>query len=1123
MGPVLLVGVAIAYALLLFGLAWWADRQVTGIQRLHRLAYPFALAVYCTSWTFYGAVGSAHTAGWTYLPIYLGPMLVFLFGARWLSRLVRETNLEAATSISDFISARFGRSRIVAATITILMLAGIVPYLALQLRSIGSSFVRVVPSSEVGSVTLATALILTLFALLFGTRRFDAAGRNHGLLVAVAAESVVKLVAFAAIGLFAIALLASLDRHILAQGTALMADRFAPSTLGTDFIVITCLSAAAIICLPRQFYIGVIEARSANDPVEARWPFIAYLLLTALIVLPITLAGLSVLGPNAAGDRLVIDLPAQSGAQWLVLLAFIGGFSAATAMVVVETVALATMVSNDLIAPLLLRSARWSRIGDMGGLMLSVRRITIALIMAISVSFALAIPPTAQLASIGLVAFAAMVQVLPALILAVDRREGRSGALIAGLIGGGLVWAYTLLLPVLAPEWAENMAGHPLDPQRLFAIGSMSSIVHGTVWSLCINLLLHAAFTARSLRPRLSFSPSDRSIASPVDSHAALINLVERFVGRDRAEATLSQSRGHSITRTTARAAERLLAEVVGAASARALMRSALSGTHLTVGDVTRLLDHGGSSLRFSRDLLAATLENIDPGVSVIDRELNLVAWNSRYLDLFDYPPGMVYVGAPVADLIRHNALRGECGPGEVDEHVERRLAHMQRGAQHSFERTRRDGRVLKTVGGPMPAGGYVMCFTDVTAEAEARSAVEAARRTLEKRVADRTQQLSDANLALAQATAAKTRFLAAASHDLLQPLHAARLFAAALDRQSLPEQQPMVDGISGAVRSAEELLRTLLDISKLDGGGIVPEMVDVDVHALLAELVAHALPLAQERGLSLTLSGVPATVRTDRGLLRSIMQNFLSNALRYTQAGGIVVGVRPRGANRVLLAVYDSGPGIPQSEIERLFREFERGSAVGEGGLGLGLAIVDRSAKLIGAPVHMRSVPGQGSCFGVILPTVLASDALPTHAAKVDEHEPPAPRLRLLFVDDDAVVRSAMGHWAEASGHTLVAHTSYTAALSEPGPWDAALLDFDLGGAADGLTLAEELRLAQPDLAIALITADQSLGVSRRAQNLNVTVIAKPTDASLIDDWLRTAVQTPLSSSPSARAASAA
>lgn len=397
-------------------------------------------------------------------------------------------------------------------------------------------------------------------------------------------------------------------------------------------------------------------------------------------------------------------------------------------------------------------------------------------------------------------------------------------------------------------------------------------------------------------------------------------------------------------------------------------MASALSGARLGIEDIAQVLDASGQSLRFSRGLLAATLENIDPGVCVIDRNQRLIAWNSRYLDLFNYPPGMVRVGASIAELIRFNAERGECGPGEVEGHVARRMGHMHEGHPHSFERRRPDGRVLKTVGGPMPDGGYVMCFTDATMEAETRDALERARADLESRVAARTAELSDANERLASAMADKTRFLAAASHDLLQPLHAARLFSAALQRDVPDHAKVTLNRVDRSIEAANDLLRALLDISKLDAGGIVPHPTRFSVRRMLEELVESFEPLAAERGLSLRLGACDAVVEVDRILLRSIVQNFMSNAVRYTEKGGILVGVRRRrgdGADDMArIEVYDTGHGIAPSMQRVIFREFERLGTNNEAGIGLGLAIVERMAPLVHGRIGLRSTLGRGAVF---------------------------------------------------------------------------------------------------------------------------------------------------------------
>ncbi|MET0179099.1 MAG: PAS-domain containing protein [Novosphingobium sp.] len=942
--------IAIGYAALLLAIAFVADHgRLHGARR--RLVYTLSLAVYCSSWTFYGAVGSAVTTGWSFLPIYLGPILVFLFAPGFLSRLVKAVQEEGASSIADFIGARFGKSRGVAALVTVLALLGTVPYLALQLRSVGTTYSDLTRTTSATLPMVATATVLAGFAMLFGSRRFDSAGRSDGMMFAVSVESFVKLLAFVAVGLFACSIVVDATPGERTAALAALASRFSPDALDANFVVITLLAAAAIVCLPRQFTVGVIGAVAPSDPVRARWPFVGYLLVTALLVVPIALAGFVSTGGIGNADLLVIHMPLARGESWLALLVFLGGFSASTGMVVVETVALSTMVSNDLVAPLLLRSPRLANMANAGKWLLWVRRAVIAALMAVALGYALVTPMHQGLASIGLVAFAAMAQFAPALVLAVGAGSRDPVAAKAGLTAGLVCWTISLFVP--------SITGRALLPS--LGIGGLDFASEGAVTSLFINVLVQALVSARRMRaPRLMLVP--RGHVAPVHTKAELIELAARFVGSERA-ATIGD--GHRVDRPAVRQAERLIASVVGAPSARVLVASALSGAALSVGDVTRMLDESGQSLQFSKGLLAATLENIDPGVSVVDADLNLIAWNGRYLELFGFPPDMIRVGAPIANAIAFNALHGECGPGEVADHVERRLAHMRRGTPHSFVRVRPDGRVLKTVGGPMPGGGYVMCFTDTTAEAAALAAVERARDELEKRVIGRTAELSAANGALAAATRDKTRFLAAASHDLLQPLHAARLFAAALARK---HTDPLVDRIDQSIIAAEQLLRALLDISKLDAGGIVPQPTIFPLRPLLDELVGTFVDQAGAKGLRLRVAGGDQAVETDRILLRQILQNLIGNAVRYTVTGGIVVGVRRRGPD-VRIEIIDSGPGIAEHQRQAIFREFGRLDTGEDTGVGLGLAIVERTVRLLDVVLDLDSDVGRGSRFSLILP----------------------------------------------------------------------------------------------------------------------------------------------------------
>ena len=919
------LAVVIVYALCLFAFASWAEGHSNANlkRRLRAPAYALALAVYCTSWTYYGAVGSAVADGWSYLPIYLGPILVFVFGHSFLRKLIDAVKSDGANSISEFIGGRFGKSQGVAALVTIFALLGSIPYLALQLRSLGTTYTLISGGGNASTAMAVAAVGLALFTMVYGTRRYEAAGRNDAVLFAVGFESLLKLGALLVAGVIAVMLITQKQPDNRDQWLCAANPNFEPSNIGIDFFVITLLSMAAIICLPRQFYVTVIEAESASDITRARWPFVAYMVATLIVVLPISAAGLSLLPPDTRPDLYVLQLPLSQQMTLPTLLIFLGGFSAATAMVLVETIALSTMVSNDLVAPLLVRSDRLKGEGDLGRALLTTRRVAMATIMLAALGWALGIADNQRLASIGIVAFAAMAQFAPALILAVLGGNRDASAAKAGLITGLVVWIYTLAMPQMAGQyWLNALRGTLADPNALLGIDGLSPISHGAIWSIGANLVAFSLVTMRrvqtgALPGLLRNSYPD---AAPVSTITELKAVVARFVGPEAVIDAFAGISGEArIDRPNTRKAERLIAGVVGLPSARAFVRSALYGSNLTHEEVARILDDTGQSLRFSKGLLAATLENIDPGVSVVDRDLNLVAWNSQYLELFEYPVGMVKVGTPVADLIRYNAERGECGPGEVEPHVAKRLDHMRNGLAHSFERVRPDGRVLKTVGGPMPSGGYVMCFTDVTAEAQALAALERARTELEMRVTERTSELQAANVALAEADGKKRvswrqPAMICCSQYML-PGFSRRRWGGKL----LPSRKDLLGKLDRSIESADTLLRALLDISRLDAGGVTPELTPTPVRALLIEMVETFAPLAREKGLSIRIGPGDATVETDIGLLRSIIQNFLSNAIRYTRAGGIVVGVRRR-AGDARIDVIDSGPGIPADKQNKYF-----------------------------------------------------------------------------------------------------------------------------------------------------------------------------------------------------------
>lgn len=1087
----------------LFAIATLVERRSTQLQarfRLRHFAYTLALGVYCSSWTFYGAVGSAVRDGWNYLPIYLAPILLLAFAPRFLTRLSDAVTAERATTVADFIAARFGHDVAVARLVTMIALLGSIPYVALQLRSIGTAMSIVSGQAVTVPAMIIAAILLALFAVLFGARRYEVAGRSEGLVYAIGVDSLFKILALAAVAALAIAMVSDLPPEALGEAFAGLGEKFGPDRISIETGVIMLVSATAIIALPRQFHMGLVEAREPRDLVRARFGLIAYIAIMAALVLPISLAGVGMLGSSAAPDSFVLELPSAGNSSVALTLALLGGVSAAASMAIVDATALATMISNHLVFPALLRDDVRRPAGAIGARMLLVRRVSVLAIMLFALVWALLVSAANSLASIGLIAFSAMVQFAPHLILAANGGGRQPVAARASLATGLALWLYTLALPPILPAgWLAQLRGTVIDPMQLLGIGSATPLVHGVFWSLGMNLVVLAALSARTMGapvlPR--FLRSQRSVSDL----PSLVDLTAGFIGRERAEEEFPDvAPGQRVDRSSARRAQDLIARVVGASSARALVASALAGGTMSLPDVTRLLDEGGQSLRFSRQLLAATFENIDAGISVVDADLNLVAWNTRYLDLFDYPQGMVRVGVPIAHLIRHNALRGDFGSGDVEFHVQKRLGHLRRGQAHSFERVRSDGRVIKTVGGPMPGGGYVMSFIDITGEARVREELRRTLDELESRVAERTSELSEANRLLAQSDADKTRFLAAASHDLLQPLHAARLFAAALEREVPEQPRKLVGRVDSAIVAAEDLLRALLDISRLDAGGIKPQPEVVNLRSFLQDLVESVRPLAEEKGLRLTLGPVRGVVRTDPALLRSVMQNFLTNAVRYTPSGGVLVGVRRRGENW-RIDVVDTGVGIPPDRIEAAFGEFTRLGEVEVEGLGLGLALVRRIARLLGGRVSVASQPGRGSRFSFALPAV---DHVASVGIRRDERIGEAVRpLRVLVIDNDARIVEATSALLSGLGHRPLPATDIAAALALSGEADAVLADFHLDHGEDGLSLIEAIRQRRPGMPARLITAESGSAMRERARRLGVTVLAKPVDPEAIGRFL--------------------
>ncbi|WP_417680962.1 NahK/ErcS family hybrid sensor histidine kinase/response regulator [Roseibium sp.] len=1142
--------VAVGYILLLFAIASYGDRMPRRVfpGRGRPLIYALSLSVYCTSWTFYGSVGGASRNGIEFLTIYIGPLLVFGLGYALLRRIIRIAKAESITSIADFIGARYGKSQSVAAVATIIAVIGIIPYIALQLKAVSLSITTMVgplitPAESYfpvfDDITLLIAIGMAVFTWLFGTRHIDATEHQEGLMLAIASEAIVKLVAFLALGIWVTFTLydGPIDLVRAISGAPEVAAVFEQPLNHENWLVMTVLSSFAVVMLPRQFHVMVTENNSEGELRRAVWLFPLYLILINLFVVPIAAAGLLRFGQDINPDTFVLALPLDAGEHWLAMFAFIGGLSAATAMVIVATVALAIMICNDIVVPLILRRRSEEELlaggSDMSRHLLSIRRMAIFGILLLAYAYYRAAGDTAALVSIGLLSFAAIAQFAPAFIGALVWRRATARGAIAGMIGGFAFWFYTLLLPTFAQSGIVSstiLDTGPLGlaflkPQSLLGL-QMDPFIHGTMWSLLVNLLFFVAGSlSRAPEPaeklqanifvpdEIAPAPSLRLWRTSVTAGDLKATLA-RYLGEERTDRSFNryaQERGSVLDpnapadASLLRFSEQLLASAIGAASSRLVLSLMLKRHDPSTKGAVKLLDDASAAIQYNRDLLQTALDQVRQGIGVFDRDLRLICWNRQFRDLLELPTEYGQVGTTLDAIVRYNAKRGEIGDGPVEAVVSERLEKLVVAQETHQERLASSGTVLEVRISPMPDGGIVTTYTDITERVLAEDALARANETLERRVRERTEELTHVNDRLREATHAaeeanigKTRFLAAAGHDILQPLNAARLYSSVLvEKLKDGETGTLVRNVEGALESVEDIIGAVLDISRLDTGALKPELTVFRLDVLFRALETEFEPVARERNLELTFVPTSVSVRSDRRLLRRLLQNLVSNALKYTAKGRVLVGCRRRNG-KVVVEVHDTGMGVPGTKQKVIFQEFHRlddGMRVAKG-LGLGLSIVERIAHVLEHPVGLRSSVGKGSCFAVTLPTA-AAVPIETPLQSTLPVKGQLDGLRVLAIDNEPDILSGMRHLLENWNCKVITARDDAEAIErlvEAGETpDIIVIDYHLDD-GNGIDAVVRLRWKfGAGIPALLVTADRSRTVRAAAASKNIEMFNKP------------------------------
>lgn len=1198
------------------------------------VVYAFSIAVYCTSWTFFGAVGTAARSGWNFLPIYLGPLLLFTFGWPLLQKIIHISKNKNVTSLADFVAVLYGKSRRIGVLVTVVAVVAAIPYIALQIEAM-STTVEIIGESnhrDNGIWAASITLLLAIFSMIFGTKKLDVSEHHRGLMMALAFESLLKLLAFVAIGIWVVFFLYSGPKELWQAGQQLPKIASGP-TLSAHFLAQTVLALLVFFCLPRQFHVVMVENSKKQDLLPAAWVFAAYLCLFILFVIPIAMAGNQLLDNSHNPDWYILQLPMALGNDFLTLLVLLGGLAAAGGMVMIATIALSTMLSNDLLLPIYLKWKKYHLKPNQSfkSMVLWTRRICILFISLAALLFYEQTRDGITLSAMGNLSFLLMVQFAPAMLLGIYWKLAVKQAAFWGILTGVGIWLWLIFW---VPTERSGDFGMMAVMQQLS--GEDSSLLKFFVMTLSGNL---SVYVVSALFVRIKAGrklPTQRNWSSPQANHltvADLKQILNQIVGirfTKRALANFAQQPSQQlndadeVSTPLVLFSERLLAGSIGASSARAVMTALLKSRGVAIDEIVNLLDETKQAIRFNRSLTEATLDHISQGISVIDNNLRLVAWNKQYISLLDYPEGFIKRGMPIEQALQFNASRGLLGGGPTEPEIKKRIRYLSQGHPHYTEKRLLNGTYLQIEGNPMPNGGYLTCYSDVTHYKQAQQQLiksqqqitfytdnspamlayickayklrfvnkayrqffgktqqqllnqpistvirqsdmarlkhlleaafqgqsqtyemeiddhlgqqhfiigthvpdiqqqqvvglfvimqdissrrrvelqlQQAKTELEQRVTERTAELAAATEKAQQANLSKTKFIADASHDLLQPFNAARLFASILSEKSdqlSPQIAETVQNLDQSLKAAEQLLSSLLNIAKIDAGGLQPNISEFPLNNLLTQLQSQYRPKAHNKGVKLKARPTKLWVKSDEKLLYRVLQNLTANAVRYTEQGRILIAAR-KSADSVQIIIADTGIGFSESEQQDIFKEFKRLNKVNHGqdrGLGLGLAIVERILTRLEHPLSIQSEPDKGSIFSLKIPRIAAREIVaPQNITDHNSHS--LLGIKVLCIDNETAILTGMeqllSNW-EMQVKTAENHAQAAALLEASWQPQLLLVDYQLDDQL-GTELVQQLfKQFQFTCPTVIITANRDETVKQTIKQSGFDLLYKP------------------------------
>ena len=965
-----LILIVSCYMLILFAVAYYAEkREKEGRSIVNNpYIYSLSLAVYCTSWTFYGSVGKAATSGLSFLTVYIGPTLMAVLWLIILKKIVSIAKANRITTISDFIGARYGKSLFLAAVVTIIAVIGITPYIGLQIKAIISTFMLISGEQTGGlAVGLFITFILAAFAIIFGARKLVSPDRQSGLVFAVAFESIIKLTAIISVGFFV--------TYGLFDGFNDILDRVRDSefnhliSLGvgyTEWFALNYLCMMAILFLPRQFHMAVVENYNINHITKAVWLFPLYLFLINIFVLPIAFGGLLLGGNQEDADYFVLTLPLTQGERYLSLFVFIGGFSAATAMVIVESLALSTMVMNSIVMPALLK---FQKSPKFPAIILNIKRLVILVVVFMGYLTAITIGEFYALVDMGLKSFVAVSIFAPPFLLGLYWKGGTKKGAVAGLIAGFIIWFYTLIIPAfIEAELIKETSiiwqlakSEFFNTKSLFGITGLEKWTHAIFWSLLFNLVFFigvSVFTRQTKDEEIqsyiyveSYERARQLGLAGSYNIDDIEGILAQYLGRSEAHKAIEEfltaknKKRQELTSTEIlelrNEAEKILSGAIGTSMAAIIFENRLVLTEQDRGELSESLKHITESLRLSRQELSDAnrelsylkefsqniIESAPFGVATIDSKLRVKYWN-RAMELMTNIKKSDAINAHITHLLPwlsgHTLLQHE--QKEIILH------------SHTHQTFRVNISPFED-----PSGGVVIIFEDITESVK-----------LERE---------------------RKNILSMFAHDMKNPIVIAQGFLLRLlSRKAGPlteTQKEYLELEKEELQKLQSLIGDFLEFSRFEAKECKPVPSPLDIIGTFQKQIENIKIEAERKNIQLFLrydDNIPRPINADSAMITRVITNLLENAVKYTnQWGTVLVRILNRDKD-ILIQISDTGIGIPEEHIPFIFDAFYRVSRE-TGGSGLGLAISKTIVEAHGGKIWVESSPGVGSTFYFTLP----------------------------------------------------------------------------------------------------------------------------------------------------------